>query len=113
MKLLAKTDVHGRTQVLKWVIELSKDFDLLVIAGDVMEWGDERFFRNFYKSLSGDTIETLFVLGNHDPILELTRDKISNLHGRSINFGGLIFCGIGGSNPTPLNTPFELDDDRA
>ncbi|MGQ9468288.1 MAG: metallophosphoesterase family protein [Nitrososphaerales archaeon] len=25
----------------------------------------------------------------------------------------MIFCGIGGLNPTPFNTPFELDDDRA
>jgi len=113
MKLLAITDVHGRTQVLKWVIELSKDFDLLVIAGDVAEWGDEKLFRNFYKSLSDNNIKTLFVPGNHDPILELSLDKVSNLHGRSINLGGLIFCGIGGSNPTPFNTPFELDDDRA
>ncbi|MCP8317678.1 MAG: hypothetical protein H3Z51_12595, partial [archaeon] len=52
MKLLAITDVHGRTQVLKWLIELSKDFDLLAVAGDVTEWGDENFFRNFYKLIS-------------------------------------------------------------
>lgn len=113
MELLAITDVHGRTQVSKWIIELSKDFDLLAIAGDVAEWGDEKFFRNFYKYLSDNNIKTLFVPGNHDPILELSLDKISNLHGRSINFDDLTFCGIGGSNPTPFNTPFELDDDRA
>ncbi|MCP8317688.1 MAG: metallophosphoesterase [archaeon] len=113
MKFLAITDVHGRTQVLKWLIELSKDFDLLAVAGDVTEWGDENFFRNFYKLISDNDIMTLFVPGNHDPILELNLPKISNLHGESTNFNGLIFCGIGGSNPTPFSTPFELDDDQA
>ncbi len=113
MKLLAITDIHGKTQVLKWLIELAKNFDLLIIAGDVTDWGDEEFFRSFYKSLSDNNITTLFVPGNHDPCHESTFPKILNLHGESTTFNGLIFCGIGGSNPTPFNTPFELRDDQA
>ncbi|MEM3078484.1 MAG: metallophosphoesterase [Nitrososphaerales archaeon] len=112
MKLLAITDIHGKTQVLKWLIELAKNFDLLIIAGDVTDWGDEEFFRSFYKTLSDNNITTLFVPGNHDPCYESTLPKILNLHGESTTFNGLTFCGIGGSNPTPFNTPFELKDDQ-
>lgn len=113
MKLLAIADVHGNSQVIKWVIELCKDFGLLAVAGDAAEWGDVEFFRDFYKSLSDNNIETLFVPGNHDPVLELDIEKVVNLHGKSTNFDGLIFCGIGGSSPTPFNTPFELGNDQA
>ncbi len=113
MKLLAITDVHGKTQVLKWLTELAKNLDLLVIAGDVTDWGDKEFFRGFYKTLSDNNITTLFVPGNHDPYHESTFPKMLNLHGESTTFNGLIFCGIGGSNPTPFNTPFELRDDQA
>jgi Icc-related predicted phosphoesterase len=113
MELLAITDVHGKTQVSKWLTELAKNFDLLVIAGDVTDWGDEEFFKGFYKTLSDNNITTLFVPGNHDPCYESTFPKMLNLHGESTTFNGLIFCGMGGSNPTPFNTPFELRDDQA
>ncbi|MEM3437813.1 MAG: metallophosphoesterase [Nitrososphaerales archaeon] len=113
MNLLAITDIHGRNHVLKWLIKLAKDFELLAIAGDVTDWGDEEFFRNFYRTLSDNNITTFFVPGNHDPCDELTFPKITNLHGELKTFNGLIFCGIGGSNPTPFNTPFELKDDQA
>ena len=34
----------------------------------------------------------------------------SGLHGAQINLGTVTIVGIGGSNPTPFNTPFELTD---
>ncbi|MEM3383137.1 MAG: metallophosphoesterase [Nitrososphaerales archaeon] len=113
MNLLAITDIHGRNQVLKWLIKLAKDFELLVIAGDVTDWGDKDFFINFYKTLSDNNIITFFVPGNHDPYNKLTFPKITDLHGELRTFNSLIFCGIGGSNPTPFNTPFELKDEQA
>ncbi|MGQ9719168.1 MAG: metallophosphoesterase family protein [Nitrososphaerales archaeon] len=113
MRLIAITDVHGRTNVLSWLTRLGKNFDLLVIAGDVTDWGDKEFFENFYKSLSNNNIRSFFVPGNHDPKIGLNLSNISNLHGKSVTFGGLVFCGLGGSNITPFNTPFELDDGQA
>jgi Icc-related predicted phosphoesterase len=118
MKLIAITDVHGRNHVLKWLVDLAKDFALLVIAGDVSDWGDKEFFRNFYKTLSDKSIMTFFVPGNHDPCNESFPNnesfpKIVNLHGKLTTFNGLIFLGIGGSNITPFKTPFELKDDQA
>lgn len=113
MKLLAISDVHGNGDVLKWLTELGRFADLLIIAGDVADWGDIKFFRNFYKVISEKGLRTFFVPGNHDPDYELSLPKISNLHGNAVDFDGLTFCGIGGSNPTPFNTPFELDDSQA
>ncbi|MCP8306431.1 MAG: metallophosphoesterase [archaeon] len=113
MKLLAISDVHGNSGVLKWLTELGRYADLLIVAGDVADWGDVEFFRNFYKVISEKGIETFFVPGNHDPDYELSLPNVSNLHGNAVDFDGSIFCGIGGSNPTPFNTPFELDDSQA
>ena len=32
------------------------------------------------------------------------------LHGAQMNLGKISLVGVGGSNPTPFNTPFELTD---
>jgi len=35
-----------------------------------------------------------------------------NLHGKTEQIGEIRFIGLGGSNPTPFNTPFELSEDE-
>ena len=53
------------------------------------------------------------VPGNCDPrdmIDVLERSDCVCLHGAHINLGTISICGIGGSNPTPFNTLFELTD---
>ncbi len=113
MKLLAIADVHGNSRVIQWLIELGRYADLLIVAGDVSDWGNELFFKNFFEIISEKGIKTFFVPGNHDPNNELNLRNILNLHNNVTNYHNMIFCGIGGSNLTPFNTPFELDDFRA
>ncbi|MCP8323675.1 MAG: metallophosphoesterase [Candidatus Methylarchaceae archaeon HK02M2] len=113
MKLLAIADVHGNSRVIQWLIELGRYADLLIVAGDVSDWGNELFFKNFFEIISEKGLKTFFVPGNHDPNNELNLRNILNLHNNVINYYNMIFCGIGGSNLTPFNTPFELDDFRA
>ena len=53
--------------------------------------------------------------GNCDPqtILKvLDNSKATNLHNTSKRIGNITFIGLGGSNPTPFNTPFELQEDE-
>lgn len=113
LKLIAISDIHGRRRVLDWLPKVASSTDLLIVAGDVAEWGDEAYFHEFYKALTDHHLKVLFVPGNHDPMLELNSSDVINLHGRSIDLDGSIFAGIGGSNPTPFNTPFEIGDAEA
>lgn len=53
--------------------------------------------------------------GNCDPqtILKvLDNSKAINLHNTSKRIGNITFIGLGGSNPTPFDTPFELQEDE-
>lgn len=57
-------------------------------------------------------IPTLAVPGNCDPkpILEVLGRHGVNLHAKSVRLGDITFVGLGGSNLTPFNTPFELTE---
>lgn len=53
--------------------------------------------------------------GNCDPktILKvLDNSKATNLHNASQRIDNVTFIGLGGSNPTPFDTPFELQEDE-
>lgn len=113
MEIIAISDIHGDYQVLNWLIELKDFYDVLIIAGDVTQWGDIKFYNKFFGALSKKGFKTFFVPGNHDPNITINLPNISNLHCHVIEYQGLNFCGFGGSNPTPFNTVFELDDDKA
>ena len=42
----------------------------------------------------------------------LDDSKAINLHGKAEQIGNIRFIGLGGSNPTPFNTPFELSEEE-
>ena len=56
---------------------------------------------------------TLMIPGNCDlpTIVETIEESPAvNLHLKSFDYDEIRFLGIGGSNPTPFNTPFELSE---
>jgi Icc-related predicted phosphoesterase len=63
--------------------------------------------------LSRIDVPCFAVPGNCDPreILEtLEHSDAVSMHGSQMNLGKMTIAGVGGSNPTPFNTPFELTD---
>jgi hypothetical protein len=53
--------------------------------------------------------------GNCDPkeILQTLEDSSAvSLHGASIDIGKITIVGVGGSNPTPFSTPFEMNEEE-
>lgn len=113
MKLLALSDLHGDYSHVKSILDKAGDFDAVLIAGDVTDFGpDEKaleLLEMFDKPI-------LIVPGNCDQpsLLEvLNKNKNTiNLHNCGHEIGGLTFIGLGGSNPTPFNTPFELSEKK-
>jgi len=84
-----------------------------LIAGDITDFGpDEKAL----ELLAMFDKPVLIVPGNCDnpsilKVLDENENSI-NLHNCAHEMGGLTFIGLGGSNPTPFNTPFELSEKK-
>lgn len=113
MKLLALSDLHGDYSYVESILDMTGDFDAVLIAGDITDFGPDM---KALELLEMFRAPVLAVPGNCDypsllKVLDENRNTI-NLHNHAYEMGGLIFIGLGGSNPTPFNTPFELSEKK-
>ncbi len=111
MKLLALSDLHGNYSYVEAIRDRAGDFDAVLIAGDITNFGpDERALELF--GMFEEPV--LAVPGNCDnpSILKLLEENTICLHNSFHTMDGLTFVGLGGSNPTPFNTPFELSEKK-
>jgi len=112
MKILAISDPHGDYSKIKKIMEEAGDFDLAVIVGDLTHFGPDEKVDELIGMFNRPV---LAIPGNCDQksILEtLDASKAINLHGKTEQIGNIWFIGLGGSNPTPFNTPFELSEEE-
>ena len=113
MRLIVITDVHGRDKVIGMVNRLIKDqeADGVIVLGDITHFGPAEWAGEFLSKLDGTVYA---VPGNCDPPGvndEIKRNAIS-LHKRKITIEGKTLVGLGGSNPTIFETPFEMPEDE-
>lgn len=111
MKLLALSDLHGDYSHVEAIRSKAGDFDVLAISGDLTNFGpDEKV--NELLDMFNEPI--MAVPGNCDNVslLKILVMKAISLHNSSHTIGEYTFVGLGGSNPTPFNTPFELSEKR-
>ncbi|WP_407356282.1 metallophosphoesterase [Methanolobus sp. WCC5] len=110
MRLFAIADPHGNYSRIEELLDIAGDIDVVLIAGDITNFGpDEKALELF--SLFDQPI--LAVPGNcdHDSIIKVIEDsRAINLHNRSFVMDDVLFLGLGGSNPTPFCTPFEIQE---
>ncbi len=85
---------------------------MILIAGDITNFGPDEpaneLLNMFEKPI-------MAIPGNCDlqTILKVLDDsKATNLHNTSSRIDDITFIGLGGSNPTPFDTPFELPEDE-
>lgn len=111
MKLLALSDLHGDYSHVEAIRKKAGYFDALAILGDITNFGPDE---HAYKLLEMFNVPIMTVPGNCDNIslLKILEEKSISLHNSSHTIGDLIFVGLGGSNPTPFNTPFELSEKK-
>ncbi|MEA1984798.1 MAG: metallophosphoesterase [Euryarchaeota archaeon] len=116
MRILAISDPHGDYSKIAAIQQRAGAVDLVLIAGDITNFGPAGKARELLDMFEQPT---LAVPGNCDPtsimdILDETRAV--NLHNASRTIGdgdrNITFIGLGGSNPTPFNTPFELSEEE-
>ena len=112
MKILAISDPHGDYSKIRKMMEKAGDFDLAVIVGDITDFGPNEKVEELMEMFDRPV---LAIPGNCDQkrILDaLDASKAITLHGKAEQIGNIRFIGLGGSNPTPFNTPFELSEEE-
>ena len=106
--VLLIADLHGQFGKIDSFLELNPE--AVFIAGDITNMGPADAIDDV---LSRIDVPCFAVPGNCDPretVEALEHSDAVCLHGSQINLGKMTIVGIGGSNPTPFNTPFELTD---
>ncbi|WP_342305134.1 metallophosphoesterase [Methanolobus sp. ZRKC5] len=110
MRLFAIADPHGNYSKIEELLDQSGDIDVVLIAGDITNFGpDEKALEllDLFKP------PILAVPGNcdHESIIKVIEDsRATNLHNKAVKIDGVKFVGMGGSNPTPFCTPFEIEE---
>jgi len=106
--VLLIADLHGQFGKIDSFLDLNPE--AVFIAGDITNMGPVDAVDDV---LSRIDVPCFAVPGNCDPreIIEtLEHSDTVCLHGSQINLGRITIVGLGGSNPTPFGTPFEMTD---
>ncbi|RKX70657.1 hypothetical protein DRP53_04180 [candidate division WOR-3 bacterium] len=107
MRILALADLHGRKIKLE-----GRSVDLVVIAGDITQFGGYHEAKRVLAPITASGLRLLAVPGNCDyPGVATYLSEIgANCEERLMVIDGFGFLGLGGSNPTPCNTPNEFPE---
>ena len=86
--------------------------DHIIITGDITNYGSSLDAEAVFNRLLRHNSSILAVAGNLDrpEVAEYLEDTGISLHGRGIVIAGLGIMGLGGSNYTPFNTPYEFSE---
>jgi len=113
LRILAAADFHGIPDATANLLRfLERSYDCLLLIGDITNFGPLSAAEDILNSVEPAGLPTLAVPGNCDPksILEILDKHGVNLHAKVNKINEVTFVGLGGSNLTPFNTPFELTE---
>ncbi len=118
MRLLAISDPHGdyaQIPLLVHEAERTGGIDAVLIAGDITNFGPDELAYELLDLLEPLGCPVLAIPGNCDQrsiLATLDASKAVNLDGAVHTIENVTFAGIGGSNETPFDTPFERSEDE-
>jgi hypothetical protein len=115
MLLLCLSDIHGEGAGIAGVLATCGSVDAVVLVGDLTHLGRGEDAARVVEPLLASGLRVLAVPGNMDrpEVLEWLEARGLSLHGRGVTIGDVGFLGLGGSNPTPIGTPFEVSERQA
>jgi Icc-related predicted phosphoesterase len=114
MKIISFGDVHMATRNLERMGEVMRDCDLVIVSGDLTNFGGAVDARKVIADIRAVCPNVLALPGNLDQrevIGTLEQDGIA-LHGKGFVKDGVGIFGCGGSNISPFGTPIELTEDE-
>lgn len=115
MKILSISDIHSNLNENLFEYLSDNYIDLLIISGDITNFGPLEFVNEFIGKIISLGCEVVAIPGNCDPdgILDAIKESGAKLlHNSQATYDNFIILGYGGSNPTPFDTPFEIDDNK-
>lgn len=114
MNLVALADIHGRTGRLKACAPLLNQADVILLTGDLTNFGRREQALKVLDELDGYGKPLMGVPGNCDypEVGVLLSERGVNLDGAVVQGQGADFVGLGGSIPGPVPTPNELSEEE-
>lgn len=112
LKIIAISDIHGRTNYDQKIVNALSSVDLIIIAGDITDFGGKNEASLIINEIKTINQNILAVPGNCDrpDVIKLLKSEGVNLHGEIREFKDILFFGVGGSGITPFHTPQEYSD---
>jgi hypothetical protein len=112
MHLIAITDIHGRECLGKTAAKPLCDGDLVLIAGDITNFGGKSDAELIIKEIKAFNENILAIPGNCDQhgVNEVLQSNQIDLHTRTRKIEDIAFYGIGGCSKTPFHTPQEYSE---
>lgn len=112
MRFLVFTDLHQKGSVIDKINDMIKRYgaEFVICLGDITDFGSGE---DAAELLSKIDSKVYAIPGNCDP-LDLPQKIQSvavDMHGNSEDIGGYKLVGLGGSNKTIFDTPFELEEE--
>jgi Icc-related predicted phosphoesterase len=110
MLLLCLSDIHGEGAGIASILGDCPGIEAVVLVGDLTHLGGPDEAARVVEPLLAAGSRVLAVPGNMDRpgVLGWLEARGISLHGRGVTIGDIGFLGLGGSNPTPFGTPFEV-----
>ncbi len=95
MKILATADLHGNKKSIRNLVKKSKSVDLIIIAGDISNYGKR--IKESVRELKKSKKQILAIHGNHESSKDIKTDKqVTNLHKKIKKINNFNFIGYGG-----------------
>lgn len=111
MNALFVVDAHTSRAALEWVGRRGRDYDAIIVGGDLAKGGSQDFVGEFLNAVASTGRKSFFVPGNADSPRTKVPAGVVQLHGKASTVGKYRIGGLGGSNRTPFHTVFELADE--
>ena len=113
MRSIVISDIHAKVSTAKLVNEAADRYgaDSILILGDITHFGPVGVAVDYISSLNRNVYA---IPGNCDPreLPSAISRVATDMHGRTVSIDGIKLVGLGGSNPTIFNTPFEISEDE-
>ncbi len=111
MRIIAFGDIHMAADRFS-SIPGAQDADLIIITGDLTNFGGKKEAGTILEQIRAINPHIAAVSGNldHLEVEDYLADEGVSLHGQGKIIGDIGLFGVGGSNPTPFNTPNERSE---
>lgn len=104
MKLLAVADIHGSQYRLNLILKNIERYspDLVVICGDITQFGPAELAKNFLDQIPIDTLALKGNIDTADVNLGIDESKATKIEMKRVLKKGIPFVGINGTDPNQL-----------